>query len=158
MWFETHELENILQKVIDNFLIPRFHESGYISKTMRATGEWEESLEIKIGDDSGVIRGRDYSEQLAKGRGPGSMPPIKDLIRWAKAKFGVGEQEATSIAWAVGKKIQKVGTQYHIQGGTTLLEVFEEPKTIEFIQEQLSAILTVRVAENLQRNAEQAFN
>ena len=158
MWFEAHELERILQKVIDNFLIPRFKDSGYITKTMRATGEWEESLEIKISDDYGVIRGRDYSEQLAKGRAPGSMPPIRDLIRWAKAKFGVGEDEARRIAWSVGKKIEKLGTQYYIQGGTTLIEVLEEPKTIQFMQEELIAIARVRVAENLQRNAEKVFS
>lgn len=157
MWFEPSEIESVLQKVIDNFLLPRFHSSGYISKTMKATGEWERSLEIKLGDDSGTIRGRQYSEQLAKGRAPGKRPPISVLKKWAQAKFGVGEKEATSIAWAVAKKIEKVGTQYHIQGGTDLLEVLEEPRTLQFIQEELGGILKNRLAENLIRNAQKAF-
>lgn len=153
MWFEPKDIEAVLQKVIDNFLLPRFHELK-----MKATGEWEQSLEIKVGDDAGTIRGRDYSEQLAKGRAPGKMPPIKPLIRWAKAKFGVSEKEATSIAWGVAKKIQKVGTQYHIQGGTDLLEVLEDPKTLQFIQEELGGIARVKIAERLQRNAQMAFS
>lgn len=153
MWFEKHELEAILQKVIDNFLIPRFNELG-----MNASGEWLASLEIEVGDDSGKIRGRDYSEQLAQGRKPGKAPPVRQLERWVNAKLGIYGPEATSMAFAISKKIAKEGTSWYQKGGTDLIEVLSEPKTIQFIQEQLSAILTVRVAENLQRNAEQAFS
>lgn len=152
MWFETHELEAILQKVIDNFLIPRFHELE-----MNATGEWLASLEIEIGNDDGKIRGRDYSEQLAQGRRPGKAPPIRQLERWVNAKLGISEPEATSIAFAISKKIAKEGTTWYKKGGTDLIEVLSEPKTIQFMQEELIAIAQVRVAENLQRNAEQAF-
>ena len=152
MWFETHELEAILQKVIDNFLIPRFNELG-----MNASGEWLASLEIEIGNDEGKIRGRDYSEQLAQGRRPGKAPPIKQLERWVNAKLGISGQEATSIAWAISKKIAKEGTTWYQKGGTDLIEVLSEPKTIQFMQEELGAIAQVRIAENLQRNAEKAF-
>lgn len=152
MWFETHELESILQKVIDNFLIPRFNELG-----MNATGEWLASLEIEIGNDEGKIRGRDYSEQLAQGRKPGKAPPIRQLEKWVNAKLGISGPQATSIAFAISKKIAKEGTTWYNKGGTDLIEVLSEPKTIQFMQEELIAIAQVRVAENLQRNAEQAF-
>ena len=152
MWFETHELEAILQKVIDNFLIPRFNELG-----MNASGEWLASLEIEVGNDEGKIRGRDYSEQLAKGRRPGKFPPIRQIERWVNAKLGYSGTEATSIAWAISKKIAKEGTTWYRKGGTDLIEVLSEPKTIQFMQEELIAIARVRVAENLQRNAEEAF-
>ena len=152
MWFEKNELEYILQKVIDDFLIPRFNELG-----MNATGEWLESLEIEIGNDDGKIRGRNYSEQLAKGREPGKMPPVSQIERWVNAKLGISGSEATSIAWAISKKIAKEGTTWYKKGGTDLIEVLSEPKTIQFIQEQLSAILTVRVSERLQRNTQEIF-
>ena len=152
MWFETHELETIIQKVIDNFLIPRFNELK-----MNASGEWLASLEIEIGNDDGKIRGRDYSEQLAQGRRPGKAPPIRHLEKWVNAKLGISGTEATSIAFAISKKIAKEGTSWYKKGGTDLIEVLSEPKTIQFMQEELIAIAQVRVAENLQRNAEQVF-
>ncbi len=153
MWFETHELERILQKVIDDFLIPRFHELK-----MNASGEWLNSLEIQIGDDSGKIRGRDYSKQLAKGREPGKLPPIHQLERWVNVKLGISGPEATSIAWAISKKIAKEGTSWYKKGGSDLIEVLSEPKTIQFMQEELIAIAKVRVSENLVRNAQNAFS
>ena len=152
MWFETNELETIIQKVIDNFLIPRFNELK-----MNASGEWLASLEIEIGNDDGKIRGRDYSEQLAQGRIPGKAPPIRHLEKWVNAKLGISGTEATSIAFAISKKIAKEGTSWYKKGGTDLIEVLSEPKTIQFMQEELIAIAQVRVAENLQRNAEQVF-
>jgi hypothetical protein len=153
MWFENHELEAILQKVIDNFLIHRFNKLG-----MNASGEWLANLQIEVSDDFGKIRGRDYSEQLAQGRKPGKAPPIRQLEKWVNAKLGVYGPEATSIAFAISKKIAKEGTTWYQKGGTDLIEVLSEPKTIQFIQEQLSAILTVRVAERLQRETQQAFS
>ena len=37
------------------------------------------------------------------------MPPVAPLVTWATRKFGVGEKEATAIAWAVATKISVVG-------------------------------------------------
>lgn len=152
MWFEKHELEAILQKVIDNFLIPRFNELG-----MNASGEWLANLEIEVGDDEGKIRGRKYSEQLAKGRRPGKAPPIRQLERWVNAKLGISGTEALSMAFAIAKKIEKEGTTWYKKGGTDLIEVLSEPKTIQFMQEELIAIARVRVAETLQRNTQEIF-
>ena len=38
-------------------------------------------------------------------------PPLQPLIEWAQRKFGVEEDEAKRIAWAVASKIAKVGTE-----------------------------------------------
>ncbi|MGL5233832.1 MAG: hypothetical protein ACRC8Z_03620 [Empedobacter falsenii] len=153
MFFTTNEIEAVLQKVIDNFLIPRFRELD-----MNATGEWLSSLEVESGNDNGKIRGRDYSEYLTKGRRPGGLPPINQLVKWVNAKLGIYGQEATSAAWAISKKIQKEGTSWYKKGGSDLLEVLEEPKTIQFIQDELGAIATVKITEQLQRNAINAFS
>ncbi len=153
MWFEKHEIDNVLQKVIDNFLIPRFHELK-----MNASGEWLNSLEIAIGNDEGKIRGRQYSEQLAKGRKPGSIPPIRQLERWVNLKLGISGPEAKSMAFAIAKKIEKEGTSWYKKGGSDLIEVLSEPRTIQFIQEELGAIAQVRIADTLLRNAQEIFS
>lgn len=145
--FEISEINTIMQKVIDLFLIPKFKELK-----MEATGEWERSLEIEAYEESGTIRGRYYSQQLALGRRPGKMPPIKPIQDWAMAKFGVGAKEALGIAFAVAKKIKKEGTSWHQKGGSDLIEVLQEKRTIEFIESELTAIATFKVAENLRRN------
>lgn len=149
MWLEKSEIETVLQKVIDLFLVPRFHELQ-----MDTTGEWLESLEVQSGDDSGVIRGRNYSEQLAKGREPGKLPPISAIERWVNAKLGYSGKEGNSIAWAISKKIQKEGTSWYKKGGSDLLEVLEEPKVIQFIQDEFGGIVRLRIADNLVRNAQ----
>ena len=153
MYINPDEIKFILMKVVDLFLLPRFRELG-----MNATGEWVEHIEINVGLNSGTIRGRQYTEQLAKGRRPGSMPPIAPLEKWVNAKFGIHGTQAKSIAFAIAKKIEKEGTSWYQKGGSDLIEIFEEPKVLEFIQNEMSGILQVRISENLIRNAQEAFS
>ncbi len=150
MFFKPEEVEAILLKVIDLFLIPRFRELR-----MNATGEWLNTLGVEALGDSGVIKGRQYSEQLAKGRLPGKKPPIKPLQKWAMAKFGADEKRALGIAYAVAQKIEKEGTTHYKKGGTDLIEILESPKVIEFIQNELGVIAQSRITEQLIRNAEE---
>ena len=149
---ENREIEVILWKVIDTFLIPRFHELD-----MNASGEWLQSLEVQATPEGGKIRGRHYSEQLAKGREPGRMPPVAALEKWVQAKFGMSGSQATGMAWAVAKKIQKSGTSWYQKGGSDLIELLEEPQVIEFIQQELIATARLKIAENLNRNAQKIF-
>ena len=151
-FFEVEEVEQVLKKVVELFLVPRFKELG-----MPATGEWEQNLEVVAESNSGKIRGRDYSQQLAFGRKPGKRPPVAPLQKWVMTKFGKGSKEALGIAYAISKKIENEGTTWYQKGGSTLLEILEEPRVIEFIQSELSVIATARVAEQLRRNAEQTF-
>ncbi|MDY3521320.1 hypothetical protein PG614_02405 [Riemerella anatipestifer] len=148
MIFEPQEIEAVLLKVVDLFLIPRFKELN-----MRASGEWEESLEVVAEQNKGVIRGRHYSEQLAKGREGGSLPPVEAIEKWVKVKFGLSGKEARQRAWAIAKKIEQSGTTHYQKGGTDLLEVLEEPRVILFLQEELGNIARVKIADQLRRNA-----
>ena len=152
MFFLHSEIEDITQKVVDLFLIPRFNELN-----MNATGEWIASIEIEVGTDTSTIRGRDYSEQLAQGRAGGSMPPISAMERWVNAKLGIYGKEANSIAWGIAKKIEKSGTSWYQKGGSDLIEVLSEPRTIQYIQDEMRAIATVRIADNLIRNAQEVL-
>lgn len=150
--FTVDEVQQILTKVVDLFLIPRFLELG-----MPATGEWQRNVEVIANEDFGKIRGRDYSEQLAKGRRPGKKPPVAPLQKWAMAKFGMGSKEALSMAYALANKIAERGTSWFEKGGSNLIEILEEPRVIQYIEDELSAIAKVRISENLIRNAENIF-
>jgi hypothetical protein len=152
MWFDDKEIEAVLQKVVDNFLKPRFKELG-----MNASGEWLQNVGISVVDDSGTIDARAYSEELAKGRKPGKLPPVKQIEKWVNVKLGLSGNEAKSVAWAISKKIEKEGTSWYKKGGSDLIEVLSEPRTIQFIQEELSGILRIRIAENLVRTAHEVF-
>ena len=149
MYFEPYEIDRILSDVIERFIIPRFNSLG-----MNATGEWRENLEVVVSENSGTIRGRHYSEQLAKGRRPGAKPPIAPLQKWAVAKFGLSQEQAKSMAFAVANKIAKEGTTWYEKGGSDLIEVLDSRDVVEFIQNEMNGILTVRLSQNLIRNAE----
>ena len=56
-----------------------------------------------------IIRGRDYTEWLEHGRGPGGLPPISAIETWVNAKLGLYGTEATSAAWGIAKTIQAEG-------------------------------------------------
>lgn len=147
------EVEEILNDVVDEFLIPRFDELG-----MSASGEWLRSLEVVAGANGGEIKGRHYTEYLAKGRPPSDkLPPVSALESWVNDKLGITGREANSIAWGIAKKIQKEGSKWYIQKGSNLLEVLQEPKTIEFIKKRIGAKLRVKIAENLVRQAKETF-
>lgn len=150
--FDVEEIEDLLRRVVELFLIPRFRELG-----MPATGEWQQNLEVVAYPESGKIRGRDYSQQLALGRKPGKRPPVVPLQKWAMAKFGVSSKEALGMAYAIAKKIEKEGTTWHQRGGSDLIEVLEEPRVLDYIETELTAIAKTRVAQQLIRNAEQIF-
>ncbi|RMZ58972.1 hypothetical protein D1632_15515 [Chryseobacterium nematophagum] len=152
MYLTHDEIERVLDQVISIFLIPRFRELG-----MEATGEWLDTLEKESGENSGTIRGRSYSEQLAKGRKPGKMPPIEALEKWVQAKFSLSGEEAKNRAWAVSKKIEKEGTSWYQKGGTDLIEILSEPRTVQYIQDELSGIIKLRIAENLIRNTQEVL-
>lgn len=150
MYFTGREIEAVLLKVVDLFLIPRFRELG-----MNATGEWMNSLEVVANNnDSGSIRGRQYSEQLAKGRQPGKRPPIAPIEKWVTAKFGISGNQAKSMAFAISHKIANEGTTWYQKGGSDLIEVLEEPRVLEFIQNELGGILQVKLAEQIVRDSE----
>lgn len=147
------EIITVLNKVIDLFLIPRFMELG-----MLATAEWIANVHSEAGLNEGKIMGREYTEQLVNGTPPGTIVPVGQLINWARAKFGVGTDEARNIAFAVRQNIFKHGTILYREGGSDLMEVLEEPRTLQFLQEELGGIVKIKVANALIRNAQEAFS
>lgn len=153
MYLSVDETEEILNKVIELFIMPRFQELG-----MRATGEWEENVSSKAtGLNSGSIIGPDYTESLTKGNPPGTLVPIPDLVKWAKSKLNLSERDATGAAYAIQKKIFLNGTTWYQEDGSDLMEVLEEPRTLAFVQEEVGGKFQIKIAEQLVRSAEEIF-
>lgn len=140
----NEDIEIIISKVVDNYLIPKFHELN-----MNASGEWLGALSVKgVNQNRGEIWGKDYTKYLENGRAGGSMPPISALEKWVNDKFGIFGKEAKSRAWAVAKKIEKEGTRFYPQG-TDLIKVLSEPNCTAFIQNEMNIIYKIRLQERL---------
>lgn len=149
----------VIGEVVERFLIPRFLELD-----MNASGEWLNSLEVVASNNKeAVIRGRDYTYYLVRGRGPNKDQSIEALRRWAVwagntfIKEWVRNKGIEADPIAVAMSIAKKGTTWKRSGGSNLLEVLTEPDTVKFIEEQLRMIVKPRIVEALQRNAIDAF-
>lgn len=124
---KKEEIEKIIWLVVDEFLIPKFNQLN-----MKASGEWLSSLEVKVIGNRGEIWGKDYTYYLVNGRANGKRPPISVLEKWVNDKFNIFGNEAKSMAFAIGNKIAKIGTNYYPQG-TNLLEVLKSRECQSFI-------------------------
>lgn len=132
-------IKEVLDKVVDKYLIPKFYELN-----MNASGTWVRSLETEADERTGVIRGIDYTKYLVQGRGPNEdQDPAKlrawayyygttVIADWAKAK-GI---DINPIA--IAYKIARDGTSWRRKGGSDLLEVLDSPDVKAFIARELS--------------------
>lgn len=141
-----------MQGVIDNFLKPKFIELG-----MNATGQWLNSLEARSINGNGEIWGMDYTYWLANGRRPGTGPAVSALMPWVTAKFGIGGNEARSIAFAVAQKIKNEGTEYY-PDGTDLLNVLYSKEVANYIYSQLREGFTVEINKILIKQLHDNFS
>jgi hypothetical protein len=110
------------------------------SKNISNTREAAKSLYVDYGNDFVRSIGIFYLEFLDTGRGPGKMPPIAPIQKWAKVKFSVDDKEAEQIAWGVAKNIKKVGTEI-FRNNSKGIELSKKIVTlrksvIEIVQEQ----------------------
>lgn len=149
---EEADIIETMNWIVDTILIPHFMELG-----LDATGEWVANVSTRVEGETGIIRGRQYTEQLVWGRKPGAMPPIAPLERWAQAKLGLSGTQARSAAFAIAKKIANEGTNIYKDGGTDLLEILETPETQQKIAKHLQDIVTPKVQLMLEREIKQAF-
>lgn len=157
VFIDKSDIELILWAVVDEFLIPRYNELGF---GMGQSGRWQSSLEVEVGDNSGVIKGAHYSYWLVHGRAPasgtpqfsaeGGRPPIPVILAWVTEKFGYTGKQALNTAFAVANKIAKEGTKYY-PSGTDLLEVLSSKECIEFMNKKISYIMVKKVELRLIR-------
>lgn len=134
-------------EVLSSDFIRKYDELG-----MRATGEWAESIEIQMREYGGDILGKDYTQYLTNGRASGGMPPISNLEKWVAAKFGYTDQkQIKSTAFAIAKKIQKEGTEYHKQGGTDLIDGVLTQEREQEITDSVGNVVLTNISEQIQR-------
>lgn len=140
----NEDIEIIISKVVDNYLIPKFHELN-----MNASGEWLGALSVKgVNQNRGEIWGREYTKGLAEGQPPQTDVDLQDLIKWVGFKFGLYGKEALSRAIATKRKIYNDGTRSYPQG-TDLIKVLSEPNCTAFIQNEMNIIYKIRLQERL---------
>lgn len=89
----------------------RLDEGSY-----NASGRLKRSIGASFVQDAyaytGTIYASQYWKHVANGRPPGKMPPPSEMAAWALAKGLTSDpDEATSIGWAIAKKIAKEGSR-----------------------------------------------
>jgi len=65
----SHEFEKLKEDLI----------KLYDAKGMRSSGKWADSLEVIANENTVVLMGEEYSQQLETGRKEGRFPPIADI-------------------------------------------------------------------------------
>lgn len=147
MEFSQEEIESVLKDVVSLFLIPKFRELG-----MNASGEWENSIEVRGNE----IWGRDYTQYLVEGRPPNNNQDPEALRRWAVwagstfIKDWANNKGVNINPIAIAYKIGREGTEYYPQG-TDLLEVLSSKEVEQFISDELSRFIIVKVQEEFKR-------
>lgn len=116
-----------------------------------ATGRTQASFEVKIDKDSISLVAKAGNRAplytLEIGRGAGKQPPIEAIEEWVTAKFGFTGKEATGIAWAVAKKIEKVGTERHYNNEDIYTTAVREE--VKELSKNLAINITEKIKENI---------
>ena len=144
-----NEIKTLVWLIVDEFLIPKFNELN-----MNASGDWLDSLDVKVVGNRGEIWGKDYTQYLVNGRAGGKRPPISVLEKWVNDKFNIYGKEATNMAFAIGNKIAKEGTDYYPEG-TDLLEVLQSNECQQFINQKSTEIYIKSVSLEIVRRLKQ---
>lgn len=142
---DDNKIREVMQGVIDQFLIPRFVQLG-----MNASGKWIHSLQADAINGVGYIKGVDYTFYLVNGRAPGNRPPISPLQEWVGNKLGIYGTEGRSIAFAIATKIEREGTDYYPEG-TDLLEVLNSEIVQNYIYNEIGAYFNGQLETEIKR-------
>lgn len=128
----------------------------HIELGMKASGQWEEELEVVViqtnAGISGALKGEDYTVQLSEGRAPGKFPPLEDIEAWVESKGLAAidnEISTSSLAYLIARKIAREGTEYYKQGGTDLIESVVTPERIQSIIDKVREVNVGVFVENL---------
>lgn len=131
--------EDILSEEMDSLITDL--GAKYIELKMKASGEWLEALKNKSKGLTGIISGKDYTEYMVNGRGPGKFPPLQNIIKWIKDKgLAIIDKTITvsSLAFLIARKIAREGTKYFKEGGTDLISSVITPERIQRIIDKVT--------------------
>lgn len=152
MLIPNEAIIEVLEKVVDRYLIPKFNELN-----MKASGEWLASLSVEADKNAGVIKGKDYTQYLVQGRPPNSDQSPEALRAWAVyyGKTVIADwaraKGVTIDPIAIAYKIARDGTTWHEKGGSDLLEVLQSAEVKAFIEREMSAYMATQVGLSIKR-------
>ncbi len=145
----TTELDTILREELES--IAEDLKQKHIELGQKASGDWVNSVEVKVQGGHGVIEAKGYTKYLVHGRGAGEKPPIAPLEKWVNDKLGISGKDARSVAFAVAFKIGKEGTKIYKNKGTDLVDGVITEQRINKIKERIGQTILIEVNEELKR-------
>jgi hypothetical protein len=131
--------------------------AAYNAKGMRASGKFEESLEVIATDTSVILIGEDYAQQLETGRRPGpvSKEGQESIKQWIldKGVFTAALEEISlsSLAYLITRKIARDGFNREAHGGVNLVSEVVTPEKIQSIIDEVGPTIATRYATDLVR-------
>lgn len=103
-------LEEVGVRIVSD-IQQRMSESRGALGPMNDTGEASKSLSYKVSGNKLTIEGLARLFFLEFGRRPGAWPNVDAIKKWVRSKLGVTEEEVDSVAYLVGRKIYRDGTE-----------------------------------------------
>lgn len=150
----AEELEELRKRIIEN----------HLAAGQKASGRTMQSLRVEVGDESGVLWGRNAFGVLETGRKGGKVPKGFHLIirQWMKDKgieadpipyktdrphkYTPEERGARTLAFFIARKIQRQGSRLYRMKGRNDIYSNEIPKTIDRISERMLKVIKVMVS------------
>lgn len=115
------------------------------AENRNATGKSKASLQVvNISATGGQLIGSDSIEFVFRGRSPGKMPPLYNIIQWCIAK-GLPRH----VAWIIAKRISEAGTALWRSGRNIISEVVNEQKIQELV-DRLTEIYTADIKSDIE--------
>jgi len=131
-------------QIIEEFLsnVREFLQDWMEANDMNATGKTSAGIYLeKPTDFGGKVWGPGHVEFTFKGRGPGKMPPLANIIEWCVAR-----RIPRSRAWVIADKIKREGTKLFQKnlGDQNAIALATSPDKVE---EFVSTLKTTIVAK-----------
>jgi hypothetical protein len=127
----------------------------YEAKGMRASGDFEQSLEVIQNQNRVELWANDYTEQLEYGRSAGKFPNIKDIEKWIvdKGVFSVALQniKLSSLAFLIARKIANFGWKREQFGGVELVSSVLTENRIQDILDKIGTAQTILVLNQIEK-------
>lgn len=125
----------------------------YDAKGMRSSGKWADSLEVIANENTVVLIGEEYSQQLETGRKEGRFPPIADIKKWIldKGVFTSALQNISlsSLAFLIARKIANNGWKRERFGGVELISSVVTGERMQKIIDEVGNVMMVQISSEI---------
>lgn len=125
----------------------------YDAKGMRSSGNWADSLEVIANENTVVLMGEEYSQQLETGRKEGRFPPIADIKKWIidKGVFNSALQNISlsSLAFLIARKIANNGWKRERFGGVELISSVVTGERMQKIIDEVGNVMMVQISSEI---------